>query len=176
MTDPRLWSAEQPFLYGLAVRVAAGGETQNYSTEIGVRSSEVKDGRYLLNGKPILFKGVNRHEHDPAEGHVMTPELILKDLRLMKQANINAIRTCHYPDIPAFYRLCDRLGFYVIDEANVEAHGRGYDEDSLAKKPLWGPAILDRVRRMARRDRNHPSVVIWSLGNESGNGVNFEEA
>ena len=174
MIEPQLWSAETPTLYETAFCLEAGGNRTVSRTEIGIRSSEIKNGRLLINGKPILIKGVNRHEHDPYTGHTIGRESILRDLTLMKQANINAIRTCHYPNTPEFYRLCDRLGFYVVDEANNEAHGRGYDEESLAKKPIWGPAIMARVQRMVERDQNHPSVIVWSLGNEAGNGINFE--
>ncbi len=176
MINPRKWSAEDPRLYETAVSLECGGTKNVCRAEIGIRSSEIKDGLLLINGKPILLKGVNRHEHDPYTGHTISRELILRDLTLMKQANVNAVRTCHYPNTPEFYRLCDRLGFYVIDEANNESHGRGYDEESLAKKPVWGPAIKARVQRMAMRDRNHPSVIIWSLGNEIGNGINMEAA
>ena len=176
MIDPRLWSAETPSLYETAFCLETGESRTISRTEIGIRSSEIKNGQLLINGKPILIKGVNRHEHDPYMGHTIDRESILRDLTLMKQANINAIRTCHYPNTPEFYRLCDRLGFYVVDEANIEAHGRGYDEESLAKKPIWGPAIMARVQRMVMRDQNHPSVIVWSLGNEAGNGINFEAA
>ena len=176
MIDPQLWSAETPSLYEAALCLESGGDRDISRTEIGIRTSEIKNGQLLVNGKPILIKGVNRHEHDPYTGHAIDRESILRDLTLMKQANINAIRTCHYPNVPEFYRLCDRFGFYVVDEANNEAHGRGYDEESLAKKPIWGPAIMARVQRMVERDQNHPSVIIWSLGNEAGNGINFETA
>ena len=174
MIEPSLWSAERPRLYDAAFCLEHGGGRTVSHTEIGIRSSEIKNGQLLVNGKPILIKGVNRHEHDPYTGHTVDGESILRDLTLMKQANVNAIRTCHYPNTPEFYRLCDRLGFYVVDEANIESHGRGYDEESLAKKPVWGPAIMARVQRMVMRDQNHPSVIVWSLGNESGNGINFE--
>lgn len=175
--DPKKWSAEEPWLYPLSLSLedAGGTAVTEHRTLAGFRTSEIKNGQLLINGKPVLLKGVNRHEHNPVTGHAPGGDLI-RDLKLMKQANVNAIRTCHYPNVPEFYELCDFFGFYVVDEANNEAHGRGYGDESLAKDPLWGPAILDRVKRMVYRDRNHPSIVVWSLGNESGNGVNFEAA
>jgi beta-galactosidase len=142
---------------------------------MGFRTSEVKDGLFLVNGKPVLIKGVNRHEHDPVTGHVISKELMLQDVKLMKEANINTVRTAHYPDDPYWYELCDEFGLYVIDEANVESHGMGYDPDrTLGNKPEWLKAHLNRTERMVERDKNHPSVIIWSLGNEAGNGTNFE--
>ncbi|MBN2264943.1 MAG: DUF4981 domain-containing protein, partial [Candidatus Aminicenantes bacterium] len=124
----------------------------------------------------VRLKGVNRHEHDPVTGHVISEDSMRLDIELMKRSNINAVRTCHYPDDPRWYELCDEYGLYLVDEANIESHGMGYGPASLAKDPAWGPAHLDRVRRMVERDKNHPSVIIWSLGNEGGDGVNFEEA
>jgi len=136
--------------------------------------TEVKNGQFLINGVPVLLKGVNRHETDPVTGHVMTREMMLKDIRLMKEANINTVRTCHYPDDPYWYELCDEYGLYVIDEANIESHGMGYHPDrTLGNNPDWLEAHLNRTERMVERDKNHPCVVIWSLGNEAGNGSNF---
>ena len=145
---------------------------------VGFRSVEIKGGQLLVNGKPILLKGVNRHEHDPATGHAVSFESMVRDIELMKRFNINAVRTSHYPNDPRWYSLCDEYGLYVIDEANIESHGYGWGPDSneIAKDPKWVKAHVDRVERMVERDKNHPSVILWSLGNESGNGVCFEAA
>ena len=170
------WSAETPELYQLSIVIKdkKGNVLEAISKKIGFRTSEVKGSQYLLNGKPILFKGVNRHEHDPNTGHVISREDMLKDIQIFKKFNINAVRTCHYPNDPYFYELCDEYGIYVIDEANIESHGMGYALDrTLANNPAWLKAHLSRVERMVQRDKNHPSIVIWSLGNEAGNGYNF---
>lgn len=173
--NPRKWSAEEPWLYTLVLSNPAGqGDKKILETRVGFRKVEIKDGQLLVNGKAVLFKGVNRHEHDPLTGHTLSDESILTDLLLMKQFNINAIRTCHYPNDSRFYRYCDELGFYVVDEANIESHGMGYGEQSLAKDKRWEAAHIDRLKRMMYRDKNHPCVVVWSLGNEAGNGINFE--
>lgn len=171
------WSAETPNLYTLCLELT---DEKNRPVEaivrkVGFRSVEIKNGQLLINGKAVYFRGVNRHEHDPWTGHVVSEESMIRDLKLMKQNNINAVRTSHYPNDPRWYELCDYYGIYLIDEANIESHGMGYGEKSLAKNPDWGPAHLDRIRRMVERDKNHPSVVIWSMGNEAGNGINFEE-
>ena len=176
ITTPLLWSAETPHLYTLLLTLKreAGPSPEVFSTRVGFRSSEIKNGQLLVNGQPILMKGVNRHEHDPDLGHVVTRDRMIQDIELMKRHNINTVRTCHYPDVPAWYDLCDQYGLYVIDEANIESHGMGYGEESLAKQPSWKAAHLDRTIRMVERDKNHPSIVVWSLGNEAGNGINFE--
>lgn len=136
---------------------------------------EIKAGQMLVNGKAIYLRGVNRHEHDEYTGHVISRELMLKDVELMKQFNINSVRTSHYPNDPYWYELCDKYGLYVIDEANIESHGMGYKpERTLGNNPDWKEAHLDRMERVVERDKNHPSVIIWSMGNEAGNGVNFE--
>jgi len=128
-----------------------------------------------VNGVPVTLKGVNRHEHDPDTGRVVTEASMLQDIRLMKQFNINAVRTSHYPNVPRWYELCDEHGLYVVDEANVESNGVSFDADKpLANRPEWREAHLDRTRRMVERDKNHPSIIIWSLGNEAGDGSNFE--
>lgn len=174
--DIQKWSAETPNLYILTITLLDqnGNCVESLSNRIGFRTSEIKNGLLLVNGIPIKLKGVNRHEHDPVKGHVISRELMLLDIRLMKQNNINAVRTCHYPDDPAWYELCDEYGLYVIDEANIESHGMGYDLNrTLGNNPLWVKAHIDRTRRMLERDKNHPSVIIWSLGNEAGNGCNF---
>ncbi len=174
---PKKWSAETPNLYYLVVNLKDqdGKIIESTGCHLGFRTSEVKNGQFLINGKAILVKGVNRHEHDPVTGHVISRELMLKDITLMKEANINTVRTCHYPNDPYWYELCDQYGLYVIDEANIESHGMGYDPDrTLGNNPLWMKVHLDRTRRMVERDKNHPCVIIWSLGNEAGNGCNFE--
>ena len=172
------WSAETPALYRLVLELKdpAGKTLEAVTSKIGFRTSEIKDGHLLVNGAAVLLKGVNRHEHDPHTGHVISEGSMRRDIELMKQSNINAVRTCHYPDDPRWYELCDEYGLYLVDEANIESHGMGYGPESLAKDPAWGPAHLDRVVRMVERDKNHPSVIIWSLGNEAGDGVNFEKA
>jgi beta-galactosidase len=150
-----------------------GIEIESLTCQTGFRTSEIKNGQLLINGKYVYLKGVNLHEHDPKTAHVVTEALLRKDLALMKASNINAIRTCHYPQPERFYELCDEMGFYVVDEANIESHGMGYGLASLAKRPKWKMAHFDRLWRMVERDKNHPSIIIWSLGNEAGNGVNF---
>jgi beta-galactosidase len=174
--SPRKWTAETPDLYSLVVSLKDknGRILEAVGCRVGFRKVEITDGQLLVNGERILLKGVNRHEHDPYTAHVISEESMLKDIELMKQFNINAVRTCHYPDDPRWYELCDEHGLYLIDEANIESHGMGYGEKSLAKNPDWGPAHLDRTMRMVERDKNHPSVIIWSLGNEAGDGINFE--
>ncbi|MBR8536697.1 DUF4981 domain-containing protein [Carboxylicivirga sediminis] len=174
--EPKKWSAETPHLYTLSLTLknSSGKIIQATSNKIGFRKVEIKDGQLLVNGKAVLFKGVNRHEHDEFEGHVVSEESMLQDIRLMKQNNINAVRTCHYPNDPKWYDLCDEYGLYVIDEANIESHGMGYGPKTLAKDPSWLDAHMDRTVRMVERDKNHASVIIWSLGNEAGDGPNFE--
>ena len=177
--DPHKWSAEHPNLY-TAVLTLKNDRNEVIGLEsarVGFRKVEIKGGRLLLNGQPILVKGVNRHEHDPVTGHYVTRDSMVRDIVLMKQHNINTVRTCHYPDDPQWYELCDEYGIYLIDEANIESHGMGYRPDvTLANRPEWKEAHLDRIRRMVERDKNHPSVIIWSMGNEAGDGTNFEAA
>ena len=178
IADVRRWSAETPDLYRLSIELkdAQGRTAEAVASKIGFRTSEIKDGRLLVNGVPVLLKGVNRHEHDPLTGHVISEESMRQDIELMKRSNINAVRTCHYPNDPLWYELCDEYGLYLVDEANIESHGMGYGPESLAKDPAWETAHLDRIERMYERDKNHPSIIIWSLGNEAGDGVNFEKA
>lgn len=176
--DPKKWSAEQPNLYKLVIMLKNEKDSviEYESVKVGFRKSEIKNGQLLVNGQPILIKGTNRHEHDPDNAHYISEELMIKDLVLMKQHNINTVRTSHYPNDPRFYELCDEYGLYVIDEANVESHGIGYDCDkTLANKPEWLFSHLERNQRMLERDKNHPSVIIWSFGNEAGDGTNFQE-
>ena len=171
----KIWSAEHPNLYNLQIETkdANGNTMEVSSTKIGFRSVEIKNGLLLVNGKRITLKGVNTQETDPETGHVMSEELLLKDIQLWKENNINAVRLSHYPRGKRFYELCDKYGLYVVDEANIESHGMYYGKYSLAKKTSWEKAHIDRMVRMVERDKNHPSVIIWSMGNEAGNGVNF---
>lgn len=175
----RKWSAEQPNLYSLALTLydASGKELETVRQRVGFRKVEMRPdkGQILVNGQPVLFKGVNRHEMDPLTGYMVSPERMIEDIRIMKELNINAVRTCHYPDDPIWYDLCDRYGIYVLDEANVESHGMGYGDRTLAANPLFAKAHLERNMRMVLRDKNHPSVIIWSMGNEAGMGPNFEK-
>ncbi len=179
---PALWNAERPALYEMVIECA--GEVIRQM--VGIRRIEVKDGIVLLNGSPVRFRGVNRHDSDPVTGYTISVEQAVRDLRVMKEHNVNAIRTSHYPNAPWFVQLCDRYGFYVIGESDVEIHGvnaifnRNVDPEdrygALAMDPRFSEAILDRVERNVLRDKNSASVVIWSLGNESGYGENFERA
>ncbi len=174
--NPLKWTAETPDLYKLLIKVTdkSGKETEAIVSKIGFRKVEILNGQLCVNGKPIYIKGVNRHEHDEITGHVISEESMRKDIELLQQSNINAVRTCHYPDDPRWYELCDEYGIYLVDEANVESHGMGYARDkTLGNKPEWLNAHMDRTRRMVERDKNFASVIIWSLGNEAGNGSNF---
>jgi beta-galactosidase len=175
VTKPALWSAETPNLYTLVITLsdAKGNAIEYLSCKVGFRKVEIKEGQLLVNGKPIYIKGVNRHEFDPDTGHYVRTDSMIKDIQLMKQHNINTVRTCHYPDCPEWYDLCDQYGLYIIDEANIESHGMGYGKESLAKDPNWAEAHMDRTQRMVERDKNHACVIIWSLGNEAGDGPNF---
>ncbi|MBD3225877.1 MAG: DUF4981 domain-containing protein [Caldithrix sp.] len=172
------WSAEKPNLYTIRLQLkdSRTNVLQTMNRRIGFRRVEIKGGQLSVNGKAINLKGVNRHEHDEHTGHVVDRTSMLRDIRLMKQHNINAVRTSHYPNDPLWYALCDQYGLYVIDEANIESHGMGYGRESLAKDTLWAEAHLDRIKRMVERDKNHPSIIIWSMGNEAGDGINFERA
>ncbi|WP_282073616.1 glycoside hydrolase family 2 TIM barrel-domain containing protein [Polaribacter atrinae] len=175
----KTWSAEVPELYQLNITIKdkKGKVLEAISRKLGFRTSEVQNGNFLVNGQPILFKGVNRHEHDANTGHVISREDMLRDVQIFKEYNINAVRTAHYPNDPYFYELCDEYGIYVVDEANIESHGMGYALDrTLANNPAWLKAHLERVGRMVERDKNHPSIVIWSLANEAGNGHNFYQS
>ena len=176
VSKPPKWSAEEPSLFRLVVSLKGsdGSIIQSVSSNVGFREVEITGGQLLVNGVAVLIKGTNRHEHDPDTAHVMSTEGMIQDILIMKQHNINAVRTSHYPDVPEWYDLTDRYGLYVIDEANIESHGIGYDPDkTLGNKPEWGKAHLDRTISMVERDKNHPSIIIWSLGNEAGDGVNF---
>ena len=169
------WSAEYPNLYTLVLELkdAQGKVTELTGCEVGFRTSEIKNGRFCINGVPVLVKGTNRHEHSQL-GRTVSKELMELDIKLMKEHNINLVRNSHYPTHPYWYQLCDRYGLYMIDEANIESHGMGYGPASLAKDSTWLTAHMDRTHRMYERSKNHPAIVIWSLGNEAGNGINFE--
>jgi len=175
VNNPALWSAETPNLYTLLIRLSdENNKTIEYVTHrIGFRSIEIKDGVLLVNGKYVYLKGVNLHEHHHINGHVVDRETMIKDLKLMKQFNINAVRTSHYPQPVEWYKLCDEYGIYLVDEANIESHGMGYGKENMAFDPKWDAAHLDRTYSLVERDKNHPSVIIWSLGNEASNGDVF---
>ncbi len=177
VANPRKWTAETPNLYTvlLLLKDASGQAVDIERCRFGFRKVEIKGGQLLVNGVAILIKGVNRHEHDPDYGRAVPVWRMIQDLEIMKRNNINAVRTSHYPDHPRWYELCDEYGIYLIDEANIESHGMGYTpERTLANKPEWKIAHLDRTVRMVERDKNHPSIILWSLGNEAGDGSNFE--
>ncbi|WP_295940195.1 glycoside hydrolase family 2 TIM barrel-domain containing protein [uncultured Alistipes sp.] len=177
VADPKKWSAEAPNLYTLTVEARSSGKAiEAAAFRVGFRKVEIRGGQLLVNGQPILIKGVNRHEMSPFTGYYVTREEMIRDIRIMKELNINAVRNCHYPNAPMWYDLCDEYGLYMVDEANVESHGYYYRDKarSLAGNPDYAAQHLDRNQRMVQRSRNHPSIIVWSLGNEAGNGVNFE--
>ena len=171
----KLWSAEEPNLYTLKVEAFARGKVvESTNLEIGFRTVEMDGGQLKVNGKAVLVKGVNRHEMTPYKGYIVTEEEMIRDIKIMKSLNINAVRTCHYPDDPLWLSLCDRYGLYVVDEGNIESHGMGYGPETIARDPQYLAAHLIRDQRMVQRDRNHPSIIVWSMGNEAGFGPNFE--
>ena len=172
------WSGETPYLYTLALTLSKDGKVlESTSARIGFRKVEIKDSQLLVNGKPIEIRGVNLHEHHQTKGHAIDRETMMSDIRMMKQNNVNAVRTCHYPQPPLWYELCDKYGIYLVDEANIEIHGYGVWSSNRdihpANLPEWKDCMLDREYALVERDKNHPSVITWSLGNESGNGDNF---
>ena len=167
---PALWSAESPSLYDVTITLA-GSETFRYKT--GFRTVEVDGELFKINGKPVQLRGVNRHEHDPRTGRTVSEEVMRRDLELMKQANINLVRTSHYPDDPRWYQLCDEYGMYVMDEANQESHGSMRSNTVVGDQEVWRDAHVDRALALVHRDKNHPSIIMWSLGNEGGTGRNL---
>ncbi|MDE5745538.1 MAG: DUF4981 domain-containing protein [Paramuribaculum sp.] len=174
IADPEKWTAETPNLYTLYASLKGSDET--IPVNVGFRKIELKGDQILVNGQPVLFKGADRHELDPDGGYVVSPERMIQDIELMKKFNINAVRTCHYPDDNLWYDLCDKYGIYVVAEANLESHGMGYGEKTLAKVPLYKQTHLERNQRNVQRNFNHPSIIFWSLGNEGGDGQNFVDA
>ena len=174
--DVKRWSAETPYLYNLQIilKDKKGAVIETISKMVGFRNVQISNAQLLVNGQPIIIKGVNRHEHDYKTGHVVSEKSMIQDIEIMKSNNINAVRTCHYPDDPFWYELCDKYGLYVYDEANIESHGMHYDLNyTLGNNPSWLKAHIQRTKRMIERDKNHPSIIAWSLGNEAGNGYNF---
>lgn len=175
--NPQKWSAETPYLYTLRATLKNGDKTlEVIPVKVGFRKIELKGGQILVNGQAVLFKGANRHEMDPDGGYVVSRERMIQDIQIMKQFNLNAVRTCHYPDDNFWYDLCDKYGIYVVAEANIESHGMGYGDKTLAKNPSYKKAHLERNQRNVQRGFNHPSIIFWSLGNEAGYGPNFDAA
>lgn len=175
--NPKKWTAETPNLYTLHATFSKNGKDKEIiPVNVGFRRVEIKDAQLLVNGQPVLIKGANRHELDPDGGYVVSVERMEQDIRRMKELNINAVRTCHYPNDPRWYELCDRYGLYVTAEANVESHGMGYGDETLAKNPAYAKAHMERNQRHIKALYNHPSIIVWSLGNEAGYGPNFEAA
>jgi len=175
VNNPLKWTAETPNLYSLMAIVKSGSKTvEVIPVNVGFRKIEIKNSQVLVNGQPVLFKGADRHEMDPDGGYVVSRERMIQDIQIMKKYNINAVRTCHYPDDNIWYDLCDKYGLYLVAEANLESHGMGYGEKTLAKNPLYAKTHLERNERNVQRGFNHPSIIFWSLGNEAGFGPNFE--
>lgn len=176
ISNPAKWTAETPNLYTLTATLKNGNNVvEVIPVKVGFRKIELKGGQILVNGQPVLFKGADRHEMDPDGGYVVSLERMLQDIKVMKELNINAVRTCHYPDDNRWYDLCDQYGLYVVAEANVESHGMGYGDQTLAKNPSYAKAHMERNQRNVQRGYNHPSIIFWSLGNEAGMGPNFEK-
>lgn len=175
VTSPKKWSAEEPNLYLLTATLvdASGSAVETIPQKVGFRKVESKGVNILVNGQPVLFKGADRHELDPLTGYVVSRDRMIQDIEVMKRHNLNAVRTCHYPNDPQWYELCDEYGIYVVDEANIESHGMGYGKETLAANPMYNKAHMERISRVVARDINHPSVIFWSLGNEAGFGQNF---
>lgn len=175
VTNPEKWSAESPYLYRIfaTLKDKSGKTVEVIAQNVGFRKIEIKNAQVLINGQPVLFKGVNRHDMHPATGYYVSRENMEQDVRIMKELNINAVRTCHYPNDSYFYDLCDKYGLYMVAEANIESHGMGYKEKTLAKDARFALAHLQRNQRNVQRNFNHPSIIFWSLGNEAGMGPNF---
>jgi beta-galactosidase len=185
VNNPLKWNAEHPELYNCLITLKddRGKVISVTGSRTGFRKEEIKNAQLMINGVPLYVHGVNRHEHDDVKGHIPAPETMLKDIKLMKQFNINAVRMSHYPNDPTWYKLCDEYGLYLVDEANIESHGMGAEfqgswdkSQHPAYRPDWAAAHLDRIHRLVERDKNHPSVIIWSMGNECGNGPVFHDA
>ncbi len=176
LDNVKKWTAETPDLYNLLISTIdnQGHVVEVLRQDVGFRRIEIKDSHLLVNGQYVYIKGVNLHEHDDVTGHVVSEKTMIKDIKVMKSHNLNAVRTSHYPQPERWYELCNQYGLYLVDEANIESHGMGYGDRSLAKDSLWMSAHLYRTKNMFERDKNQPSIIIWSLGNEAGNGVNFE--
>ena len=174
----KAWSAELPNLYTatFTLKDKKGNVLETICQRVGFRNIKIEKGQVLVNGQPILIKGADRHELDPDGGYIVSVDRMIQDIRIMKQLNMNAVRTCHYPDDPRWYDLCDQYGLYVVAEANIESHGMGYGDKTLAKNPIYNKAHIERNQHNAQVQKNHPSVIFWSLGNEAGNGKNFEDA
>lgn len=175
--NAKAWTAETPNLYTLFIYLKQGNKTlEVIKKKVGFRHIEIKGGQLLVNGQPILIKGADRHELDPDGGYIVPVSRMIQDIKIMKQLNINAVRTCHYPDDPRWYDLCDEYGIYLTAESNLESHGMGYREHTLAKNPEFAKAHIERQEGNIITYKNHPSIIVWSLGNEAGYGVNFEKA
>lgn len=175
VSNPEKWTAETPNLYTLVANLQENGKIiESIPIKVGFCKIELKNGQILVNGQAVLFKGADRHEMDPDKGYVVSKERMIQDIKRMKELNINAVRTCHYPDNNLWYDLCDEYGIYVVAEANIESHGMGYGDETLAKNALFAKAHLERNQRNVQRGYNHPSIIFWSLGNEAGFGPNFE--
>lgn len=175
--NPLKWTAETPNLYTLYTTLMDGKQVAEVVPQrVGFRKVEIKNAQVLVNGQPVLFKGANRHELDPVTGYVVSMDRMLEDIRVMKELNINAVRTCHYPNDPRWYELCDIYGIYMVAEANIESHGMGYGDKMLAKEPTYEKAHLERNESNIKIYKNHPSIIFWSVGNEAGYGPNFEKA
>lgn len=176
--NPTKWNAEEPNLYTLLTTVfdSKDNPTEVIPQVVGFRRIEIKNAQVLINGKPVLFKGVDRHEIDPDGGYLISRERMEQDILRLKELNFNAVRTSHYPNDPYWYELCDKYGIYLVDEANIEAHGMGYGAENLGSDTRFEKAHLERTSRMQQRDKNHPSIIFWSMGNESGDGANFRKA
>ena len=175
--NPLKWTAETPNLYTLYTTLMDGKQVAEVVPQrVGFRKVEIKNAQVLVNGQPVLFKGANRHELDPVTGNVVSMDRMLEDIRVMKELNINVVRTCHYPNDPRWYELCDIYGIYMVAEANIESHGMGYGDKTLAKEPTYEKAHLERNESNIKIYKNHPSIIFWSVGNEAGYGPNFEKA
>ena len=177
VANPNKWTAETPYLYTLKATLKNDANVvEVIPVKVGFRKIEIKDAQVLVNGQPVLFKGADRHELDPDGGYVMSRERMIQDIQIMKKFNINGVRTCHYPDDPYWYDLCDQYGIYMVAEANIESHGMGYGKETLAIRDDYKLAHMQRNQRNVQRNYNHPSIIFWSLGNEAGYGANFEAA